>query len=127
MTSDNDVYTWYVAWFTYRNKYDVKGLLDIAGITHHVLSQMTTYVWNGRKRVGMSSASCVFIRVALSDVIMLKMMKEISVLLDVKGEPICLSDMEMDAFFQELDDAVEQENVVLQLIMKKSAANLGLL
>jgi hypothetical protein len=60
--------------------------------------------------------SLAFIRVAQSDVIMLQMMKEISLLLDNEGHPLSLPDERMQAIRTALDASENPGALVLELI-----------
>lgn len=111
-------YKWFIAYVAYRNESNVKSLLDIAGLEYYMPFKPVVRTWNGVKKELQVPVlpTCVFVRVAQSDFIMLQMMKEISLMSDREGNPLSLSEEQMQAIRQRLDASDHPGNVVLDWI-----------
>ena len=116
--SEQEVHKWFIAHVAYRNENNVKSLLEIAGLEYYMPFKSVSRSWKGVKKEFQVPVipSCSFIRVAQSDFIMLHMMKEISLMMDSEGNPLSLSDEQMNAIQGKLDDLDNPGAFVLEFI-----------
>lgn len=97
--SEQEVHKWFIVHVAFRNESNVKNLFDIAGVEYYMPFKSVSRTWKGVKkdfRVPVIP-SCAFVRVAQSDFILLRMMKELSLMLDSEGNPLSFSDEQMKA------------------------------
>lgn len=115
---EQEKYKWFIARIVFRNESNVKSLLDIAGVEYYMPFKTVNRKWKDRICEFQVPAmpSCVFVRVAHSDFIMLQMMKEISLILDNGNNPLSLDDERMNAIRQQLDMSDNPGTIVLELI-----------
>lgn len=118
--SEKEIYKWFIAHITYRNESVVKNLLDIAGLEYYMPFKSVVRTWKGEKKEFQVPVIpfCTFVRVEQSDFIMLRMMKEISLMSDRDNHPLALSDEQMKVLCKKLDASGNPGAVVLELIDK---------
>lgn len=115
--SEQEVYKWFIAHVAYRNENNVKSLLDIAGLEYYMPFKTVSRTWKGvKKEFQVPVPSCAFVRVTQSDFIMLRMMKELSLMLDGEGNPLALSDEQMNAIQEKMDTSDNLAALVLEFI-----------
>jgi hypothetical protein len=113
-----EVHKWFMIHIARRNESQVKRLLDIAGLTYYMPFKSVTRTWNGVKKEFQAPVipSCIFIRAAQSDFIMLQTMKELSLMSDCESHYLSLPDERMEAMRAALDASENPGALVLEFI-----------
>lgn len=96
--SDKEICNWYILRIAYRTEKKVDDVLNIAGIKHYIPFKTVEYSWNATsRRIETPVFPCLgFAYVSDFDLEMLKIMKEVSFLIDKDGRYLTLSDNQMD-------------------------------
>lgn len=116
--SGEEKYKWFIAHVSYRNEGNVANLLDIAGLEYYMPFKKVARTWNNiLKEIEVPVIpTCTFIRVDQSDVVMLRMMKELSLMMDADKNPLYISDERMGDLRKQLDASDNPGDIILQVI-----------
>lgn len=116
--SEKEIYKWFIAHVAHRNESNVKSLLDIAGLEYYMPFKSVVRTWNNVTKEFQVPVipSCVFVKVEQTDVVMLQMMKELSLMMDANQNPLYISDERMDDLRNQLDASENPGRNVLELI-----------